>query len=81
MRSLMSSNPVPSAKENLISLFDEIRKKVNKFQSIITLLKIILLTLKFFIFFCFILLNAAVPSNVCTYIMIYLIVHLRSHLQ
>ncbi|KAJ8915058.1 hypothetical protein NQ315_014313 [Exocentrus adspersus] len=27
MRSLMSSNPVPSARENLISLFDENRKK------------------------------------------------------
>ncbi|KAJ8976809.1 hypothetical protein NQ317_012368 [Molorchus minor] len=30
MRSLMSSNPVPSAKENLISLFDENRKKVSQ---------------------------------------------------
>jgi protein SMG6 len=28
MRSLMSSNPVPSAREYLISLFDENRKKV-----------------------------------------------------
>ncbi|KAK9728953.1 Est1 DNA/RNA binding domain [Popillia japonica] len=30
MRSLMSSNPAPSAKESLNSLFDENRKKVNK---------------------------------------------------
>lgn len=28
MRSLMSSNPVPSARENLTALFDENRKKV-----------------------------------------------------
>lgn len=30
MRSLMSSNPFLSAKESLVALFDEIRKKVIK---------------------------------------------------
>lgn len=30
MRSLMASNPFPSARESLITMFDENRKKVNK---------------------------------------------------
>lgn len=30
MRNLMSSNPIASAKENLLTLFDEIRKKVRR---------------------------------------------------
>lgn len=47
MRSLMSSNPFQSARESLIALFDETRKKVStKFHDLNELSKYVLLILK-----------------------------------
>lgn len=47
MRSLMSSNPFQSARESLIALFDETRKKVStEFHDLKDLSKYVLLILK-----------------------------------